>query len=124
MSNSKKKCSRLQNDSLNSNKNSFLEEVPRNYDIDNCLRNEIEKRYKRSKVNASYRFPRKKSTEDNLRLGPKIRNLNVNSPPRLKVAYSKPVLKCRSPITRKVRSPRTKITQNKSSSPRFGVKHN
>mmetsp|Transcript_13251 Transcript_13251/g.24844 ORF Transcript_13251/g.24844 Transcript_13251/m.24844 type:complete len:154 (-) Transcript_13251:1975-2436(-) len=40
--------------------NSFLNETDRNSNIDEEIRREIEKKYKRSSVNANYRFPRVK----------------------------------------------------------------
>ncbi|OMJ69770.1 hypothetical protein SteCoe_32419 [Stentor coeruleus] len=38
--------------------NSFLEEVEHNYDIDSSIRKDIESKFKKSLINAHYRFPR------------------------------------------------------------------
>lgn len=38
--------------------NSFLEEVDYNYDIDSSIRKDIESKFKKSLINAHYRFPR------------------------------------------------------------------
>jgi hypothetical protein len=43
--------------------NSFLEEIDYNYDIDSSIRNDIESKFKKSAVNAQYRFPRSSVNE-------------------------------------------------------------
>ena len=44
--------------STNRSKNSFLVEVDHNYDIDHKIRHDIETRFKKSSMNANYKFPR------------------------------------------------------------------
>ena len=44
--------------STNRSKNSFLVEIDHNYDIDRKIRTEIEAKYKKSEINAKYKFPR------------------------------------------------------------------
>ncbi|OMJ70604.1 hypothetical protein SteCoe_31375 [Stentor coeruleus] len=43
--------------------NSFLEEIDYNHDIDSSIRNDIESKFKKSTVNAQYRFPRSSVNE-------------------------------------------------------------
>lgn len=43
---------------LSSSRNSFLNEIDRNLNITSDIRREIEKRYKSSQVNKTYKFPR------------------------------------------------------------------
>lgn len=44
--------------STNHSKNDFLVEIEHNYDIDRNIRHEIETRFKKSAMNANYKFPR------------------------------------------------------------------
>lgn len=50
----------FQSDSSLHSDNSFLKETDRNSNVDDEIRREIEKKFKRSKVNATYHFPRAK----------------------------------------------------------------
>ena len=66
--------------STNRSKNSFLIEIDHNYDIDRKIRTDIEAKFKKSEINAKYKFPRA-SMNDGKGL-PKIkfdrRNLSEN----------------------------------------------
>lgn len=52
------RSSRRSSEYSRTTQNSFLIEVEHNGDIDDEIRNEINKRFNRSQVNANYRFPR------------------------------------------------------------------
>ena len=75
--------------SIVSEANSFLHEIDYNKDIDERIRDEIEERFARSPVNASYRFPRVEDKLPKLSQSPSRRSYVTNSK-FLDTTYHKP----------------------------------
>lgn len=75
---------------ISSIENSFLNETSFNSDVDIEIRQEIEKKFKKSSVNAKYVFPRKDLTENKKKKTPIKARTNIK--PKLLMEKSLPVM--------------------------------